>query len=96
MSEKVNSITKEDFVKSYYELRNTPNCLPMITVTTGTKDFNDSYVARIFTVMKGQTQATEIFAVASSLELIRDFIPSECGLLGRSECDDPVIVESWL
>ncbi|QFT40084.1 MULTISPECIES: hypothetical protein [unclassified Vibrio] len=70
--------------------------LPMFVVTHNTLDFGDKYVARLLTILAGQTMHTPHIVLADTLEGIREYAPSSCTPLPRDPRDSAVIVETWL
>jgi hypothetical protein len=76
---------------------------PIVTVyaiTHGTLDFGDLYVVREHFVFRGRVMVAEapMLVVPTLVEARARLLASHPGLMcvGRSEEDDPVIVESWM
>ncbi len=78
----------------------TANNFPMFVITHNTRDFGDKYCLRLHVVersTKNQTvTVSEEYALASTLEGIRDIVPNDCVYIPRDPNDDPVIVETWI
>lgn len=70
--------------------------LIMWTVYDHPADFPDEFVARAWRITAGKAEPTNISFTAPSLEEVRALLPPGLALLGRSESDDPKIVETWL
>lgn len=66
--------------------------MPLITVYHDPADYPQKYVARLWDVNK----PTCYVALADSLREVRAAIPAGMSNMGRSEQDDPSIVEVWL
>lgn len=93
----IGNIMEKSLENAYLETVNDGN-MPIIVVTTGTQDFQDSFIARlhIMDMSTNTSSPTETFEKAKTLAEIRKQIPFQCGVVARSPNDDPVIVESWL
>lgn len=65
---------------------------PIICIYNNPKDYPGKYIARLWDVNK----ATNIVAVAESLEEIRKTKPADMVIMDRQPKDDPVIVETWI
>lgn len=74
------------------------DALAMWTVYDHPSDYPDKYVARLFLVGRGGTEATASIIIAPSLEVLRKTLLVDMGLhrLDRSPGDDANIVETWL
>jgi len=73
------------------------NELVMLVITFNTKDYPNEYVVRIHLVSEAGPVATEYCSVFKPLEQARACIPQRhFACIGRSQGDDPVIVETWL
>ena len=70
--------------------------LPIVTITTGTEDYGDKFVARIHVVDRGVTSPTGYIAISDTLDGIRKYIPPFMMNVGREKLDLECIVESWL
>lgn len=68
------------------------------TVYCKPSDFPDHYVWRRHISVAGSEHVypTTEFAVAATLPLIRALLPRGLENIGRTEGDDPVIVEVWI
>lgn len=69
----------------------------MYTIYHDPDDFPGMYVGRTFTITPGRAQpAAEPFAIAPTLEAVREAIPPGHERFDRQEGDDPKIVETWV
>lgn len=73
-----------------------PRRIPIWVIYDHPTDFPDHFVARMHHSLPWP-EPTELVMVSPNLEALRLYYAG-CGftLLPREECDDPVIVESWL
>lgn len=69
----------------------------MYVVYFNPKDYPDMYVLRKFTFKdRDVVPDKKPIIVDKDLHSVRDKVPRECTVIGRSKGDDPVIVETWL
>jgi hypothetical protein len=72
--------------------------LPIWTITSGTTDYPDHFVARLFLVGPGAVDlgGTNQVLMAGTLDDLRAQLPPHLTCQPRDDGDDPVIVENWL
>lgn len=70
--------------------------LMMWTVTYGTADYGDQYIARPEIIGPGWATFLQVYLVGESLAEVRSKLPYGLSCIGRQDGDDPVIVEVWL
>lgn len=66
------------------------------TVTTGTKDHGNRFVARPHRIDKGGSAPLPVYLVADTLDALHDMLPPGLDRLPREPDDQAIIVESWL
>lgn len=66
--------------------------MPMIAIYKKPKDYPTKYVARVWNL----NQPTRLVALGDTYAEIRAVIPEGMCCIGRTEKDDPVIVEVWI
>jgi hypothetical protein len=66
------------------------------TITRGTFDYAEHYVARPHQVGKNRSGALSVYLIADDLGTLRRLLPPSLTYLGRDPADDPVIIETWL
>ncbi len=66
--------------------------IPIICIYDHPTDYPEVYVARVWDA----TRPTHIMATATTLEALREKIPSQMIKIDRTEKDDPCIVEVWI
>lgn len=65
------------------------------TITTGTSDHGDYYVARPREICEGGGPLP-VYLLADTLNELRDMLPPGLTCLSRQVDDETIIVESWL
>ena len=70
-----------------------PGMPPLYVIYDHPRDFPNSWVCRLW---YGETAELSPYAVAGTLEQIREALPAGVTNLGRYEQDDPCIHEVWI
>lgn len=65
------------------------------SVTTGTKDFGNRYVARPIVAPALHPRQEDGYLIADTLSGLRQKLPHGLSRMDRYPTDDPVIVETW-
>jgi len=71
------------------------NDLLVWTVTTGTKDYGDKFVARP-NAIRGGPRPLPVVLIADTLETLQKKLPVGLFQMPRQIGDDPVIIETWV
>lgn len=67
--------------------------LPIIAVYQSPKDYPGKFVARLWDI---GGKPTRYAVIKGSLEEIRQVIPGYMHWIGRTNLDDPVMIETWI
>lgn len=71
--------------------------LSLWTIYARPRDFPDGFVARRWDIVTGQAVDTQIVMCSDTLDWLRDqMLDMGLTLIGRSETDEPQIVETWI
>lgn len=87
---------KSRIVPHFHEVDFSDLSLPMIVVYDRPTDFPEQVVARIFNIVPGDVQPTDMAMTALTIEEIHSGIPERFTRLNRNPGDDPNILETWI
>ncbi len=89
----------KDLFTQMYRAEQAKGNIPIFVIYHNTIEFGDKYCLRMQTTQRSAGHAivpSEQYALADSLEGIRDCIPDDCVFIPRHPEDDIVIVETWI
>ncbi len=82
---------KDVIISDFNEIDGSLMKMPFIVIYNHPKDYNESYVARLFDINK----PTNIVIVSKDLEVLRKKIPKGMVKFDREKEDDEKIIESY-
>jgi hypothetical protein len=91
----MNQLTKDEAQRFHTHQTYTLGRLVIWSVTTGTRDYGNRYVARPIVVPERRPREEDGGLIANSLDELRKLLPLGLTWMDRNPNDDPVIVETW-
>lgn len=90
-------MTDEKFKEMIEHGRRSRMVMIMVAVYKNPHDFPHKYVGRVWFIGKGKHWASnDMYVVRDTIEEVRAAVPKWMTRLGRSEDEDPVVVETYM